>query len=343
MTEIVEATQGLSAQILAQAERYQDNHPHKSLAFALADIAAEVATPANSGLSALLKDRPMAVDHIAPIIFATAQYADTQACVSRDFGAMTSEEWKKYLLELFHANNPDIMKALRERNVQSFILRRYFPAKMFARIVFGDDPIKVLDVGCSLNFGLQAVSVDQGGEMFPGLNVQDIPQEAYSGRVNVSSGLGVDLHEPDIDWITSCIWPDHEREKDLIRQAYERLNGQNPNITFRKISALELGKYPELKGQFDLIIASGMLYQLTPEEEKIFLQQIGQVAKPKAWFLATDYPRGVSYKQPFSYTTWAQQVIDTKFSEQLEFINADDPFTTVVKPGKDFVAIKDRK
>ncbi|MBW7960145.1 hypothetical protein H3C65_01470 [Patescibacteria group bacterium] len=343
MTEVVKATQGLSDQILSQANRYKDNHPHKTLALSLARIAAEDATPANSSLEALLNDRPMPVDHITPIIFATAQYADTQAGVSRDFGAMTSEEWGKYLSDLFHANDPVIMRVLRERNVQSFILRRYFPAKILARMAFGDAPINALDVGCSLNLGLQAVSKDQGGEMFPGLNVQDIPQEAYSGRVNVSSGLGIDLHEPDVDWITSCIWPDHESEKDLIRQTYEKLNGQNPNIIFRRISALELDKYPELKERFDLIIASGMLYQLTPEEEKIFLQQIGQVAKPKAWFLATDYPKGVSYKQPFSYTTWAQQVIDTKFNEQLEFIKADDPFTTVVKPGKDFVAIEGRK
>lgn len=339
MIEFVETTQGLSTQIRDQAERYQDSHPHKPLAFAIADIAATVGT-ASTGLVALLKDRPMAVDHIAPIIFATAQYADTQEGVSRDFGAMASEEWEKYLSDLFQANDPDIMKILRERNVQSFILRRYFPAKMFARMIFGDKPIRVLDVGCSLNLGLQAISADQAGEAFPGLSMQDIPQEAYSGRVNIESGLGVDLHDPDIDWITSCIWPDHGEEKDLIRQAYEELQGKNPNIKFQKISALELGKHPELSGQFDLIIASGMLYQLTPEEEKSFLQQIGQVAKPDAWFLATDYPRGVSYKQPFSYTTWAQHISDGKFSKQLEFIKADDPFTTVIKPGKDFTTVK---
>ena len=99
----------------------------------------------------------------------------------------------------------------------------------------------------------------------------------------------------------------------------------------------------ELIGQFDLVIASGMLYQLTPEEEKKFLQQIGQVAKPDAWFIATDYPREVSYKQPFSYTTWAQHISDGKFSKQLEFIKADDPFTTVIKPGKDFTTVKDIK
>ena len=343
MSEIIDTTQGLSNQIFAQAERYQDSHPHKPLAFALADIAAEVGTSAKSGLSALLKDRPMAVDHISPIIFATAQYADTKAGVSRNFGMMTKEEWEKYLSDLFQANNPDTMRTLRDKNVQSFIMRRYFPAKMFARMAYGNKPIKVLDVGCSLNLGLQAISVDQSGEMFPGIHIEDISQEAYSGKVNISSGLGVDLHEPDIDWITSCIWPDHEGEKDLIREAYEKLQSKNPNIGFRKISALELDKYSELIGQFDLIIASGMLYQLTPEEEKRFLQQIGKVAKSDAWFLATDYPRGVSYKQRFSYKTWVQHISNGQFGEQLEFVKADDPFTSNIRQGRDFSAIKDIK
>jgi len=67
MTEANEATQRLSNQIYAQAERYEDTHPHKPLAFALADIATEVNTHANNGLTALLKDRPMTIDHITPI------------------------------------------------------------------------------------------------------------------------------------------------------------------------------------------------------------------------------------------------------------------------------------
>lgn len=343
MTEARKAAQELSNQILVQAERYEDAHPHKPLAYAMADIAAQVNTPANIGLTALLKERPMTTDHIAPIVFATAQYVDTKAGVSRNFGAMTKEEWTKYLSNLFQANDPDTMKTLRERNVQSFIMRRYFPAKMFARMIYGDKPLSVLDVGCSLNLGLQAIGADQQGELFPGLHIENITQEVYSGRVNISNGLGVDLHEPDIDWITSCIWPDHESEKELIRKAHEKLSGKNPNIKFRKISALELELYPELAGQFDLIIASGMLYQLSLNEEKQFFRQIEKVAKSDAWLLTTDYPRGVSYKQSFSYTTYVQHICDDQISNQFEFVKADDPFTTVIKTGKDFSVIKGRK
>lgn len=320
-----------------QADRYEDFHPHKNLAYALVDLTGQINTPASIGITNLLKDRSsLTPDHITPILYSAAQYLDVMTGVSRDFGSMTIENWKEYVLNLFKINDQEMLKILKEKNVQSFIMRRYFPVKMFARIAFGDKPISVLDVGCSLNIGLQAVGEDNKGELFPGLDVQEIDKGLYDGHVTISNGLGIDLHKPDVDWVASCIWPDHEEEKPLIRDAYTNLNGRNPNIHFRKISALELDQHPELDGQFDLVIASGMLYQLSLADEEKFLQQVEKVAKPDAWFLTTDFPRGVSYKAPFSYLTSAYPIANNKLGGVLEFVKANDPFSAVIKPGKDF-------
>jgi hypothetical protein len=334
MTEIIEPTENLAQQILEEAERYEDNHPHKPLAYALGHLV-EANTPASSTISSLFKERTsLTPDHLTPLVYATCQYIAVRTGSSPNFGLMSETEWAKYILDLFQRNDPEVMRCLRERNVQSFIIRRYFPAKLFARIVFQDKPISVLDVGCSLNLGLQAISADRQGELFPGINVDEIPKD--TGKVNIDYGLGIDLYEPDIDWVASCIWPDHENERDRIREAYNDLAGRNPAIQFKKMNALELKQQLELAGRFDFIVASGMLYQLSPAEEKEFLQGVAIVSKPNAWLLISDYPRKTSYKTPFSYITSAYQISDGKIGDPIEFVKADDEFTTILKQGKDF-------
>ncbi|TSC85466.1 MAG: hypothetical protein G01um101416_853 [Microgenomates group bacterium Gr01-1014_16] len=328
-----------SEQIIHEANRLAVEDPRRNLGIALGQLIGTESPTKDTILDVLAARQQFTPEHLPPLLFSSLQYLalkDGKGLSS--FGTMNSEEWKKYIENAVNVHRPDLTKLLKERNVQSFIIRRYFPAKLLARVAYGDSPVSMLDIGASLNLGLAAVAGDNNGEMFNGIELNEVPKNLYDGRVNLASGVGVDLFEPDKEWVKACIWPGHEDERDTIERASASLKDRTPQLSFRKLDALEMGEVPDLQDRFDIAVASGMIYQLQPELKAKFLETVGKVIKRKGFLLVNDYPPEVNAKDSFTYSTEVIPIVDGLLRQPLKILKAESPFYRKSRYPRPFVA-----
>ncbi|OGM05316.1 hypothetical protein A2715_05560 [Candidatus Woesebacteria bacterium RIFCSPHIGHO2_01_FULL_39_32] len=326
-----------SEQIIHEANRLAIEDPRRNLGIALGDLIGTESPTRDTMLDVLASRQQFTPEHLPPLLFSSLQYLALKdhADIS-GFATMNPEQWKKYIEGTVNTHRLDLTKLLKERNVQSFILRRYFPAKLLARVAYGDSTVSMLDIGSSLNLGLAAVAGDNSGEMFNGIELNGVPKNLYSGRVNLASGIGVDLFEPDKEWVKACIWPGHEDERDTIERASASLRDRTPQLSFRKLDALKMGEVPDLQDRFDIAVASGMIYQLQPDLKDKFLDAVRKVTKRKGFLLVNDYPPDVNAKDSFTYSTEVFPIVDGSIQTPLKILKAESPFYRKIKLGADF-------
>lgn len=326
-----------SRQITDEANRLPTTDPRRNLALALGNLV-DRSGMTNEVVQIVLNARTQFTpEHLPPLVFSTLQYlAIKEGTELSTFATKTQKEWELYIEENIKSHVEEVKVLLKEKNVQSFILRRYFPVKLLARIAYGNKPISILDIGCSLNLGLMAVVNDKSGEMFPGIISNEVPKNLYAGQVNLTYGLGIDLIEPDKEWVKACIWPGNEEERELIDSAYSTFVKHSSNLTFRKLDALTMGILPELQDRFDIVVASGMIYQLQPELKSKFLDSVVRVSKSKSFLLVNDYPPNLNAKDPFTYSTDLLPIKNNRLQKSLNLLRTESPFYKHIRLGDSF-------
>lgn len=323
--------------IIQEANRLALEDPRRTLGIALGNLVSDASQTKDVMLDVLASREQFTPEHLTPLLFASLQYQALQenADIS-SFGTKSSNQWEEYIETSISSRKDEITKLLKERNVQSFILRRYLAAKLTARAVYGDAPVSMLDIGCSLNLGLAAVANDISGEQFRGILVNEVPQKLYTGKVDLVRGIGIDLFEPDTSWVKACIWPDHQDERDTIDKSILLLRQAAFKPEFLKLNALKMGDDSRLKHSVDIVVASGMFYQFSEDLKGQLLTEVIKVTNGNGYLLVNDYPPDANAKDPFTYKTEVIPIEEGIVQTPFKLLKAEGPFYKHIKLDEDF-------
>jgi hypothetical protein len=288
--------------------------------------------------------------HLADLIARSVQYLFRQQ-KDNSYLLFTAQQWELYFSSLTADKVKKLEGILTNKEVATHVLARYrsLAALDFQYFQQVAEPLRVADIGCSLNFGLRAsvkgkilqTDLDTLTDM---TSDQVILNSLKSRKPPIEYALGVDIQEPDFEWVAACAYfskYDDNRKtlqkyRDLIENDIHNgvpIHGLVGDIsndeTVKKIQANQMR-------DFHIMYGSMVFYQLSPEMQlrafhnvSTLLAENGVLAEltfknPNNWFLPWNTATTLRFKENGALT------------RPLQWLDWDSSRCSVVKEGADF-------
>jgi SAM-dependent methyltransferase len=255
----------------------------------LLDLVDEKPQLARGTIMSIIDRRPLVTDeHLTWLLFACAQYVTAYAFDSlRVPQSKTSlGDMKEKLAQALEHRGEQFIEMCATRNICTNVPSRYSMLQVVAALVYKQEPVHVLDIGCSVGLGLMALNKD----VISSVKTDDaLLRKMLSEKVNVIL-YGLDVQTPDLEWLQACYLPEYREERQRAVELYQRFeSGEGAQFTFIQGDALSLAKIPGLGPQsFDLVFTSNTCYQIEGELEDVE-RGIRYLLKPSGWWLYAYY------------------------------------------------------
>jgi hypothetical protein len=266
-------------------------------------------------------------------------------------GLNDANDWASLIQKIHERYGEGWYSSIKDRETQTNVPRRGIPIPFIVNRIHNGHPVRIIDGGCSGNgmLGRLAISPEQpfspledhtpelplsNGTVIPAGQISKMMNKP----VNLQYGLGVDLGQPDRQWLASCRYPREAKPEQvwLFMQDLERYSNL-PNVHFQTGSILNLS---EITQPADLVVLSTVLYQLTPEEREQAIQEALQVPEVKWVYVqefAVDNNRGgLEYLTDWGPDTYRGFMFSNYYNGPRELIIMDGGRVRTVKPGKDY-------
>jgi len=306
--------------------------------------------------------RDIGSTHFADLLARSTQYVFRQRGDSGYVG-YSPKDWEQYF-ETFQDTDdyPLFIESLKTRSVATNIPERYRAlAAVSAKKCQDGAKISVIDLGSSLNLGLLGVLAQtyllgdsDGGESFTDQTSGVLRTLLKQDNIYYNQAIGVELQEFKQDhvidpWVLACAYftkYDAAREKIESINRYlqndpNRVNTVQADITDPDLPGIIQRVATGLEGQkFDIIHASMVLYQLSPQQQEVVLENAAALLgrdgifmeltfiDPKNWFATNNVVTTIRFMQD-----------DGKLSDSYEWIRWDSSRCRLANPGADFETV----
>lgn len=270
-------------------------------------------------VSTVLIERPhITPQYFANLFFRAIQYIELFKLPASDKypdDLRTREAWDKELGVLFRAHGNDIKDILIHKDTATTIYQRYAGPQALLSACFNGMPLQVADFGCGGNLGLPGMSLKAPFDEIEDYTENQMVTELLTLPVKIERGVAVDKedpHNPEAKkWRMACSFYPSEFGRLTRDTVFEERLTAAKNVSFFQSDLLTMqngrGKNILLPGQFDAVIVSTILYQMTPGEQVTVLENAKLLLKPEGMIIADDfasksgkYPAGLD----FHHTRW---------------------------------------
>ena len=209
--------------------------------------------------------------------------------------------------------------------------------------------LRVADIGCSLNFGLRA-SV-KGKILQTDLDTltdtttdQIILNSLKSRKPPIEYALGIDIQEPDFEWVAACAYfskYDENRKtlqkyRDLIEKDIHNgvpIHGMVGDIsndeTVTRIQANQMH-------DFHILYGSMVFYQLSPEMQLRAFHNVSSLLAENGLLAELTFKNPNNWFLPWNTTTTLRFKENGALSRPYQWLDWDSSRCAVVKEGDDF-------
>jgi hypothetical protein len=257
-------------------------------------------------MAAYMAETAKPLDETVLILLAAIRYIDLGHGIEPGTPCILEEPVVTDKLDLFLVrHHAELFHLCRTRHVQANLFERAFPVMEVLGRRFGDQPLAVIELGCSFGMigralcGAHQLLARSGELCAPGQQLPDaVPR--------VAAYRGVDLWIPDANWLLACI----SRAPARLR-SFRFLKDMPEPADFRvsAASAFDFPSVPEIDALaprfameaadrlVPVVLTSFMLYQFPAEQRERLASVIGDFLRPLdgAWINLDLRPAGESY------------------------------------------------
>lgn len=330
-------------------------HPDETLRTCLKGLYRSLTKDANPFLKRLISELPQKRNHID-----STHLADLIArCVQHMFRTAddpsylnySESEWQQYFKNLSSDKLDELSDLLVNREVATHVMSRYrgLAAISHLRTQALNSPVAVADIGCCLNFGLQAAvkgfTIEDDLGPFTDLTPDELILNSLQARQSqYAYALGVDIQEPDFDWVLSCAYfSKYEKNREtLLRHKRLLETDQSNGIPIHSLvadiaSENIVSQIKELGApKFDIIYASMMMYQLSPTTQETALKNIHHLTQSDGVFVELTFKNPQNWFLPWNAVTTVRFWHEQGFSKPLQWVEWDSSRCLVAQEGKDY-------
>ena len=194
-------------------------------------------------------------------------------------------DWIRYFETRGKKDNSAILEILKTHNTATLIPARYRSLHTALRLISQTNPhfhINLLDLGCSLGLGLKSCLADNLLSHPPfedNTPDQQIRRTISRKLINPIEAIGLDIHIPSIEWVKACNYPSkYDNDGKVLDELSTTLSTRN-DVFLIQADAKDPEVYQRLVsayGPMTIVHASMTLYELTPKEKRIVINNICQ-------------------------------------------------------------------
>jgi len=259
-------------------------------------------------------------------------------------------QWVRFFHQI--SANPEelarLQTQLETRQVATHVLDRYRAFAALTNTIGRGKALSVADIGCSLNWGLHAVAknlLPSDEPLNDHTRNQDVLKKLQGERKKLSCALGIDVQEPDFDWVVACSYFSKYPQTEAKLRKYQRelrVDQQNGTPIYTMIedvtaeSALVRIKQFQPQG-LDAIHASMVLYQFSEPMYRQALQNVRELLNPNGVFLELTFEDKDNWFVPFGALSLIRfKEEDGELSQPLKWLRWNSSRCQEVKEGEDF-------
>lgn len=235
-------------------------------------------------------------------------------------------------------------------NVSTNIPERYIGLQIISSIEYSikKKPLTVIDLGCSLGLGLNALNTDFFEKK---IEIQEKLLPYVKSKPVFDKIIGIDIQNPDLDWVMASYLPETKEKRQLLKGVYKYLSKQHDlDVEVIQGDALHVEEMTQLSsGMADIVWISNTCYQVEGDVEDV-IKGIGWLLKEGGLWLYAYYRHGIDEKitpklNPFVVTaykkdkTWVQKIckgLQSFRQDGLEVLEAPDESVLKIYPGRNY-------
>lgn len=291
--------------------------------------------------------------HFANLLFRATQFTKLFQDQDESYRAYTQpSEWKKDLQELLTTRSDEIRELLLTKDTVTTKYQRYAGPKALIGALWGQDPVKVADLGCGANYGLKGIELAEPFEYIEDQTPGNHFTKLVRIPINLEQGLAIDKQDPQNPesqaWNIACsYYPQELDQVGSTRELEQRLKSSR-NVSFLKAdltSAQTLNLVPQ--SVFHATIVSTMLYQHPRAYQNTIIEAAKQATRQDGAIIIQDFakkdpknPQQLKFEEPwfndFGYRTFLMRKDNP---QPLEILQWSDGRNTTVRPGEDYLKI----
>ena len=292
----------------------------------------------------VFNDRPLVEEeHLLFLIFVSLQYLTNFSY--DDVNEITKQRVKTDLKE----HKTKIHDVCVHRNVSTNIPERYVGLQIISSMLYSksQQPLTVVEIGCSLGLGLMALNTTFFEE-----HITIDTKLLHYARLKpaFSNVIGIDVQEPDLDWVLASYLPEAKGKRKSIKHIYNYLNEHGSKFAMIQGNALVIKEIQQLSPSIaDIVWISNTCYQVEGKVEDV-IKGIGWLLKEGGLWLYAYYRHGIDEKitpetNPYVVSAYINDINWTKrinnglqkFRQYgLEVLEAPNELVENIKPGRDY-------
>lgn len=235
------------------------------------------------------------------------------------------------------------------RNVSTNIPERYVGLQIITSMLYSkyQQPLTVIDIGCSLGLGLMALNTTFFEEH---VTVDTKLLHYVRLKPAFRRVTGLDIQDPDLDWVLASYLPEAKEKRKSFKYHYKYLNEHGSKFEMIQGNALAIKEIQQFTpGIADIVWVSNTCYQVEGSVGDI-IKGIGRLLKDDGWWLYAYYRHDIDEKitpetNPYVVSAfikdknWTKRINKglQKFKQHgLEVLEAPDELIENIKPGRDY-------
>lgn len=299
------------------------------------------------------EDRHLDVTHLADLIARVIQYIFRKNS-DTSYLQYTCEQWEEYFCSISSEKVTHIRELVMSKEVATHVLTRYRGLSALSFLFYQqvNTPLKIADIGCSLNFGLRAAV--KGTTLQRELDtLQDMTEDHIvfnsikSRKPSFEYALGIDIQQPDFEWVAACAYFSKYDENRKILKRYNDLIQKDKNkgvpihsmvadISSEQTVALIKNKHTS---NFHIMYASMIMYQLSKTDVQHTLKNISSLLDEQGIFVELTFKNLKNWFLPWNTVTTVRFKEDNSLSKPYYWLEWDSSRCNSVQPSRDFQAV----
>lgn len=290
----------------------------------------------SEAIAAILETRPRVTDeHLAWLIFSSLQYVGDYTY--DDLLYMDATTVKGRMLQDFSLHKQRIIDLCTHKYICTNVVNRYAGLQIVLALMYGSSPVRVLEIGCSLGLGLMSLNTG----LLESAEVSDkLLLRALHTPVQFDALVGVDIQEPDLEWLCACYLPEYRDHRTKVKQAYDQLVHNGQPFEFVRADALQLTQDKRFsRGTFDIVWISNTCYQVEGDQDLVEQGIRSLLRKGGAWlytYYRNEQPGWVSKDVADSNPYVVGFYPNGTRRNYLEILQSDDDKVRSLSRGRDF-------
>ena len=292
----------------------------------------------------IFNNRPLVEEeHLLFLIFVSLQYLTDFSY--DDVSEITKQKVKADLKE----HETQIHELCVHRNVSTNIPERYVGFQTISSMLYSkyQQPLTIIDIGCSLGLGLMALNTTFFEEH---TTIETELLHYVRSKPAFRRVIGIDVQKPGLNWVLASYLPEAKEKRKSVKHIYNHLNEHGSKFEMIQGNALAIKEIQQLSPAIaDIVWISNTCYQVEGNVEDV-IKGIGWVLKDGGLWLYAYYRHDIDEKitpetNPYVVSAcindknWTKRINKglQKFRQYgLEVLEAPNELLESIKHGRDY-------